>query len=181
MTAAPLGAARDDRPLRLLPDDAVSEPGTNGGPVTIALVALEGKRTDDLLAAAVLRQDDLRDAEIRRHDDLLKAEFRHRSELDRAESRRLDALAGFERSRVDAVIASDRAAVLLANTEARLTAVALADRVETAAKTLATAAGSKEQASEGRERNQWTFERALTVLGLAAGAIYFLLNSGAVK
>ena len=151
--------------------------GQNGGPVTVALVALEAKRVDDLREVEVRRQDDLRAAEARRTDGLREAESKHRRELDLAESRRLDSKADAEARRIDAVIAADRAAVLLANTEARLTAAALAERVETAAKALAAAAGSKEQALEGRSQSQWTIERVITIAVAGLGLLYFLLNN----
>jgi 4-hydroxyphenylpyruvate dioxygenase-like putative hemolysin len=112
--------------------------------LTREFIALEARRIDDLLKSEIRRQDDLREMERLHH---LELETK-RNELIVAEAKRLDANMVAEARRVDAVIASDRAAVLLANTEAKLTAAALAERGETSARTLAAQVESTKNAAE---------------------------------
>lgn len=176
----------------------MTEPATNGGPVTVALVALAVKGVDDLRASEVRRIDE-RDA--MRED--------HRKELAYAEKERSDAVELAEKERINALLAAADARVGLATAEAKLTASLLAERVEatrttlaaevaataTAAATAVTTqattfserigpveraiieiAAAKVQVQETRVQSNWTFERVLTILGLGATALYFLLN-----
>lgn len=129
-----------------------------------------------LVAAAMVRQDDLRIAEARRQDDLSLMEREHRKELREMESRFRDAQQVAESRRLDALLAAQNTAVAIAATRAEGTASALAERVDTAAKTLAAEAGSKEQRIDNRGQNQWTFQQVLTVLALVAGAVYFIVS-----
>lgn len=103
----------------------------NGGPLTVALIALEGKRTDDLAAAERLR---VTGVDTMRED--------HRKEIGLLEKDRLDARAETETARVNAQLAQQKADVGLAYARAELTANALAERVDVSAKTLAAQADS---------------------------------------
>ena len=176
---------------------------TNGGPVTVALVAL-----------AVKGVDDLRASEVRRIDERDAMREAYRIELSVAEKARSDAVEIAEKERINSLLGAADARVTLASTRAEATAAALAERVEAtrttlAAEVAATAtvaatavatqattfserigpveraiieiAAAKVQVQETRVQSNWTFERVLTILGLAAGAIYFLMNNGAVK
>ena len=130
-----------------------------------------------LVSAAMTRQDDLRIAEIRRQDDLNRMRDEYETKLRSAEARRIDAVAAAEARRLDALLAAQNNAVALANTRAELTAAALAERVDTAAKTLAAEAGSKEQRSEGRTQTNVTFQQILTIVAIGLGALYFILQN----
>lgn len=129
-----------------------------------------------LVASAMLRQDDLREAESKRRDDISILEREHRKEIQGLESKYRDAQNVAEARRLDALLAAQNTAVAIAATRAEGTASALAERVDTAAKTLAAEAGSKEQRIDNRGQNQWTFERILTLMALGAGALYFVLS-----
>jgi hypothetical protein len=129
-----------------------------------------------LVAAAMTRQDDLRNAEARRQDDLIELEREHRKEIRELEAKYRDAQSTAESRRLDALLSAQNAAVAIAAARAESTASALAERVDTAAKTLAAEAGSKEQRIDNRATGQWTFQQALTILGIGAGVVYFLLN-----
>lgn len=94
-----------------------------------------------LVAAETKRQDDLRAASERRSDDLRNQETHYEQKLREAESKRIDALNLAESRRIDSNFAAQLNATALANARAELTATALAERVDTAAKTLATSAG----------------------------------------
>lgn len=98
---------------------------TNGGPITVALVALEAKHTADLLAETT-----------RRIDERDKIREEHRIENAASEKARIDANAEKERLRVDAVSAADRAAAVLVASEAKATASALAVQAETTRRAL---------------------------------------------
>jgi hypothetical protein len=183
---------------------ADTPPATNGGPVTVALIALEAKR-----------QDDLRGAEIRRVDERDADRERHRIEKDAPETKFRDAAALAEQRRIDANMAKSDAAVLLASTEAKLTASALADKVSISAATLVStveasaaalratneamskaqearivsleqvryeAAGGKTQRQESlvqthdtRVQSNWTIERVMTVLLFIANVVLAIL------
>jgi hypothetical protein len=106
---------------------STTPPATNGGPVTVALIALEAKR-----------QDDLRGAEIRRVDERDADREKYRIEKDALETKFRDAATLAEQRRIDANMAKSDAAVLLASTEAKLTAVALAKEAANLASTLNT-------------------------------------------
>lgn len=108
----------------------------------------EGKYTDptenvkELVELQALRQDEARGALALRVDQRDKLREVHRLEIAKKDAEilskeieRSKAEAATEKLRVDAVIASDRAAVLLANTEAKAVAAALVVQVETARKT----------------------------------------------
>jgi hypothetical protein len=99
----------------------------------IALVNAEKEhndklRTNDEKWSALLHQTE-------KDCDKEKAELREK--LAAAESRRIDANAIAEQRRVDALLQAGANAVALASTRAELTASALAERVDTSAKTLA--------------------------------------------
>lgn len=130
-----------------------------------------------LVEASMKRQDDLRAAESKRQDDLAELERRHRAEVRELETKFRDSERAAEKARIDAQRAEDKAAIALATQRGEATASALADRVETAAKTLAAEAGSKEQRTDNRQQNQWTFQQVVTLLGIAAGAVYFIVNT----
>lgn len=116
------------------------------------------------------------DAAIKRLDDLSDNERRHRTELREIDAKYRDAQLAAEARRLDALLAAQNNAVILANTRAELTAAALAERVDTAAKTLAAEAGSKEQRIDNRTTSQWTLQQVLVVVGLALGALYFIVT-----
>lgn len=92
------------------------------------------------------------------------------------ESKFRDAQQIAESRRLDALLAAQNTAVAIAATRAEGTASALAERVDTAAKTLAAEAGSKEQRSEGRSNNQWTIQQVITLIGVGLGVLYFILT-----
>ena len=90
-----------------------------------------------LVEQAMLRQDDLRKAESARLDAIASSEKAHATTVRELESKYRDSAALAETRRVDAVIAQQAQAVILASTRAELTASALAERVDTSARTLA--------------------------------------------
>lgn len=90
-----------------------------------------------LVKAANRRQDDLRLASERRRNDLDRQEHSHRKELRKVEQRYSNAERVAEARRLDAIIAGQTAAAALDRISTQATASALAERVETSAKTLA--------------------------------------------
>lgn len=173
---------------------------TNGGPVTVGLIALEAKHAAEMLAALAERVDE-RDAIRERHrieNNALEAKFRDAADLA-------------EQRRVDANQAKSDANVGLANTRAEIEAKALADRVVTLATTLAAQvdataktnalvveattkalgeriapleqaryeqAGGKTQQSESRVQSNWTTERVMALIALVIAFAVLLHSTG---
>lgn len=121
-----------------------------------------------LVAASMKRQDDLREMESKHRDAMAALEREHRTEVRELETKYRDAQLAAEARRLDALRAADKSDIALASARAEATAAALADRVATAATTLATDAGSKTQRTDDRGQNQWIVG---LVLGLPAAIL----------
>jgi hypothetical protein len=177
----------------------------NGGKTPVIPLIDPTANVLSLVSAAMQRQDDLRLAEASHRNSISDIRDRLGREIREAERNGQRDLALAESRRIDALIEAQDQRVTLASSKAELTAVALAERVDASAKALAASveasakalaatvettattlsarigpleqfryeqAGSREQRTDTR----WTFQQALTLLGLATGAIYFILN-----
>src|ERR1035437_8069947 len=89
----------------------------------------QSKRIDRL-------KDQLSDERALRQDQLRTMSTNHSMIVALAETKRLDAVSNAEKERVNALLAAAAANVVLANARSELTATALAERVDTSAKTL---------------------------------------------
>lgn len=146
------------------------------------------------LAAAVKRLDDIRAVDIE-HGKQMREQDRFkdviidklREQLATAEASRIDALASAEARRLDALRSEDRGALTAAAlaVEAKANAIGVVfdgavtrinDRIIALEQAWSRQDGARVQSGEGAAATRWTIERIIVVIGIAVGAIEFLIR-----